>query len=92
MSYVEIQEFNGTNIYDYNSYPNLGIFKLPNDQYAIVYISGSIRTGVIVSVPGGFKEIESIEKPEQDLATILSVALHKEAAIEFIRSSSNDRR
>ena len=89
VSYFEIKEFvPTTNIYDYSAYPDVGLFKCGPDQYVAIYHTSGIRTGVMLSIPGGLKEVDLPEKQEQDLATILSVALHKKAAIEFIRSSS----
>ena len=93
MSYLEIKtEGIPNSIYYYSDYPGVGIYAPKGESvYVIIYDNSGMQTGMTVPKKG-LEEIE-FEKPtdqtEQvikatDIATILAVALHKDAAEKFV--------
>ena len=93
MRYLEIKTKGiPTSIYNYSGYPDVGIYA-PKDEsvYIIIYDYSGVRTGLTVP-KNSLEEIE-FEKPAgqtdqvikaNDIATILAVALHKDAAERFV--------
>ena len=95
MRYFEVKtEGIPPSIYYYSDYPGVGIYAPKGESmYVIIYDNCGMQTGLTVPKKS-FEEIE-FEKPtgpvqtEQvikanDIATILAVALHKDAAERFV--------
>lgn len=92
MRYLEVKtEGIPNSIYYYSDYPGVGIYAPEGESvYVIIYKNSGMQIGITVPKTG-FREDEATDSGQSeqvikanDIATILAVVLHKDAAERFV--------